>query len=82
MTSAEAIRELRLLVIAAVASGTPLRDRDVQFMLETVGEIARDGVDPVIELRIRRFRRLYGDARAGLFPSAASRLTPVCRGTI
>ena len=65
MTDAEAVRALRLLVIAAVASGTPLRDHDVQFMLETVGEVARDGCDPVIELRIRRWRRLYGGAPVG-----------------
>jgi hypothetical protein len=61
MTDAEAIRELRTLIVGALASGMSRADPDVRFMLETVAEIARDGSDPVIELRIRRFRRLYGD---------------------
>jgi hypothetical protein len=65
MTSAEAIRQLRTLIVGALSSAVSRQDHDVVFMLETVAEIARDGVDPIIELRIRRFWRLYGDCCPG-----------------
>jgi hypothetical protein len=55
MTSAEAIRELRPLIGWTMeGGGVP---GDLEQMLATVAEIAREGADPVIELRIRRFRR-------------------------
>jgi predicted SprT family Zn-dependent metalloprotease len=63
MTDAEAIRQLRHLIVRAHArEGVAHIDADFRYMLQTVAEIARDGLDPVIELRIRRFTRLYGDA--------------------
>jgi hypothetical protein len=63
MTSAEAIGELRLLVTQARASGA--HAGELLFMLYTAREIAERGVDPLAELRLRRFRRLYGDGHGG-----------------
>jgi hypothetical protein len=62
VTDAEAIKALRELLPAVMATGD---HHEVEHVLSTVGEIVRDGCDPVIELRIRRFRRLYGDCCPG-----------------
>ncbi len=62
MTAAEAVRELRMLFVQAMQAGAT---GDALHILETIREVALDGTDPVIELRIRRFRRLAGMRRGG-----------------
>ena len=63
MTSAEAIRELRSLIVQGAHAGLPREQ--LNYMLATVAEIVRDGIDPVIELRIRLFRRRVRMRQAG-----------------
>lgn len=54
MTSAEALRELRGLLQQAAAAGN-WRERD--DMLWTAREIRESGADPIIGIRLRRWRR-------------------------
>lgn len=68
MTSAEALRELRLLLAHQLRR--PRRDVDwaeVRQMLWDVHFVLEGGSNPLIELRIRRYRR-----RAGLYQVSAS----------
>jgi hypothetical protein len=62
MTAAEALAELRG-VIAALRSAPAPDGREIRWALWTAYEVAADGVDPVVELRIRHLRR-----RVGLLP--------------
>lgn len=63
MTAPEALAELRRLALrfrAEVPGDTFLLNQ----VIDTFSEVAADGVNPIIELRIRRFRRLAGDGHA------------------
>jgi hypothetical protein len=64
MTSAEALAELRRLLAAELSQ--PSRDLAVvKSMLWDVYWVRRDGVTPLIELRLRRYRRRAGFVTRG-----------------
>jgi hypothetical protein len=56
MTSAEVIRELRHLLVQVLRDADS--NIDVRHIMLDIREVAEYGTDPIIELRLRHWKRL------------------------